>query len=117
MRKLLVLVLVGGFWGGLFDPTVARASAYCQVTCPSGLVLSCCTSTGTCTSTPGSSINCNGTIMNCGPASAYDDCLSECRERWYSCMNSCEFTCGICDSKLAICENRCGEPVPSSIGC
>ncbi len=117
MRRLLVLaaLLMVTFGFTQLNPVPAQASAYCSVTCPNGVVLKCCLSSGTCTSVPGDSINCNGTPQTCAAVS----CELQCYGNYFSCSNSCTtpLTCRLCDRSYDNCVASCGPGIYSNLGC
>jgi hypothetical protein len=98
---------------------VAEASATCNTTCPGGATLSCCTQ-GTCSTTNGVSVNCNGTLMSCSAADLYRTCRNNCFAARSACLANCGLTqpCGQhCNSQFNTCLAACG-PVPvTNIGC
>jgi len=116
MRKLLILasLLLATLTFGQFGPIPAQASGYCSVTCSGGVVLSCCLSSGTCTSTPGTSIDCNGILQDCAGA----DCRQTCENNFTNCQNRCQrpAICMMCEPAYQECLQNCGG-APNNIGC
>lgn len=117
MRKLSILLalLTGTLALAQLGPAPASASAYCSVTCPSGIVLQCCLSSGTCTSVTGSSIDCNGTAQTCEDA----DCIRHCDDVHDECLRNCVTTlqCRGCDIWYNGCTQNCGPNGRNNIGC
>lgn len=117
MRKLSILLVLLTVTLALapLGPVPASASAYCSVTCPSGIVLQCCLSSGTCTSITGTSIDCNGTAQTCEAA----DCDRNCENNHDSCLFSCFGTleCRACDIIYNNCVQNCGPDGRNNIGC
>lgn len=113
MKRLFVLsVLLAGVVGiDLFQPKSAQASAFCSVNCPSGIVLTCCLSTGSCTSIPGTSVNCNGALLSC----SNEACTNNCILNYESCLGGCVGrTCRLCETGFDACLSQCGQ---TNIGC
>lgn len=117
MRKLLALtfLLIGTLGLPQLAPTPAQASGYCSVTCPSGAVLQCCVSSGTCTSIPGTSIDCNGVPQSCDAV----DCEHTCYANYFSCSNTCStpLQCRWCERSYDNCVANCGPGVYENLGC
>jgi hypothetical protein len=119
MRKLLILaaLLTCCVWTDLFEPKNAQAqTGTCTVNCPGGATLRCCLTTGTCTSVPGSSINCGGTTMSCGPADQYHACVAVCAENRDACLETC-IKCRGCVFGYNLCVSNCGPAPTTNIGC
>lgn len=120
MRLLLVCaVLLAGV--GLFNgPRRAAASLFCSTTCPGGSVLTCCTN-GTCTTSGGGSVTCDGVTMNCSDADAYKACKATCDSQYSSCLNGCTdlpaFCSRMCRTDHNDCLADCGPKPTTSIGC
>lgn len=113
MRRLFVLsvLLAGVVWIHLFELDSAQASAFCSVTCPNGVVLTCCLSTGSCTSVQGTSINCNGALMSC----SHEACVNNCALNYESCLGGCfGRSCRLCEVGFDACLSQCGQ---TNIGC
>jgi hypothetical protein len=106
MRRVFTLValLAGLGLVGLVGGAVAQINS-CTVTCPSGQVLHC-NPTSFCTSVPGTSINCDGTLMQC-PLS----CEEQCWVDFDNCNSGCDpqipATCRICARSYTFCLNQC----------
>ena len=117
MKKLVLLValLAVSSWMGIFEPTLAEA-ATCSTTCSEGSTLQCCTS-GTCSTSHGVSVNCNGTVMTCSAIDAYDVCIDECIEDNIACTMSCDIFCNHCGTIFNVCKNQCGPKPTTRIGC
>ena len=100
----------------LSAPRIASASAMCNTTCSSGIQLRCCTS-GTCSTVSGSSVNCNGTTLSCGPVDSWSACRSVCFAN--DCTTTCEFPfeCRMCQRELNQCLSECGPTPTTNIGC
>jgi|GEM_PF-6771394 len=121
MRKLGFLVFSLGMLAVVIHfgaPRVAEASATCSTACPGGASLSCCT-TGTCSTTSGVSVNCNGTILSCGPADTYKACKNACISERSACLSNCAttFECNGCTREYNSCLQDCGTPPVTNIGC
>jgi hypothetical protein len=117
VRKLsiLLVLLTGTLALAQVGPVPASASAYCSVTCPSGIVLQCCLSSGTCTSVTGTSIDCDGTPQTCEAA----DCARHCEDAYDNCLHSCfgTLSCRACEISYSSCTQRCGPDGRNNIGC
>lgn len=126
MKQVLLLstLLALGVCAYLLVPTIAQAqSGTCTVNCPGGSTLRCCLSSGTCSSVPGSSINCNGTTLSCGPADAHRACLDQCWVAANECSADCaskpivQICLGVCNYFYNQCISECGMPPVTNIGC
>jgi hypothetical protein len=98
----------------------AEGSAYCETTCPSGIVLKCCLASGTCTSSS-DSVNCNGTVLTCAAADERHACLQACQDQLFLCRIECpsldDRVCQrACTDAYRDCQWSC-PPGPTSIGC
>jgi hypothetical protein len=122
MRKLFLFVACLGLLAIASSDLSRRAeaSASCTVTCSGGTVLRCCTA-GMCTAVDGSSIDCNGTSMTCGPSAAWADCRDSCDSAFDVCVSHCSVNfhaCVLnCSSARSACYNRCGPAPVTNIGC
>lgn len=107
MRRVFTLtaLLVGLGLVGLVGGAALAQTGTCTVTCSNGQVLTC-HPTSFCTTVPGSSINCDGTILRC-PLS----CEEQCDINYDNCNAGCDpqipATCRICERAYNVCLNNC----------
>ena len=111
------LVLALALW---FIPSTGEAQT-CTVSCGGGVTLSCCLSSGSCTSFT-SSIDCNGTTLSCAAIQAYNSCNTNCVNQRNYCGSA---VCGgdkacyteVCIPDYMDCRASCGSRPTTNIGC
>jgi hypothetical protein len=103
-----------------FGSPGAGAGPMCTATCSSGTTLQCCLASGTCTAGSGT-IDCNGTLLTCGPIDAYNACRNACENERQACSADCNFqkTCysEYCYPAYRACLSDCGSRPTTNIGC
>jgi hypothetical protein len=123
MRKLTRLLgaSLGLLWVLSFGPPVAEAGPTCTASCSSGATLQCCLTSGYCTASSGS-IDCNGTLMTCGPIDAYNACEDDCVAQknycaFYTCQSNKVCYGDYCYPEYRDCLASCGPRPTTNIGC